>query len=153
MQMFQADKINAEERSERPLGRDGCVCRPRRARQGEGAPPRSSNGLLHRCWAFKQPLRSPARSLSLLRTGHSTLDVNATREFPSIGSRFRSLDQIKALIWKRARLMMQQVPTVSKGRLGQVDSKMDKHVLGEKNGRGGGLVARILSRNSQTIDI
>lgn len=115
---------------------------------------RSSDGLLHRCCAFKESLTSPSRSLSLLRTGHLTLDVKGTREFLSIVSCFTYLDQIKALIWKRASLMMQHVPTVSKGRLGQVDSKMGEHVQGEKNGgRGVELVARIQSRHSQTIDM
>lgn len=136
--MFQADKINAEERSEKPPGEmDASAGLGEHARAKElpraGAAPTACCTDVGRL----QSLTSPPRSLSLLRSGHLTLDVKARREFPSIVSCFRSSDQIKALIWKRASLMMQHVPTVSKGRLGQVDSKMDEHVQGEKNGRWG----------------
>lgn len=49
--------------------------------------------------------------------------------------------------------MTQRAPTVSNGRLGQVDLKMGEHVQGEKKGGEVELVARIQSRHSQTIDI
>lgn len=99
---------------------------------------RCSNGLLHRCCAFKQSLTSPSRSLSLLRTGHLTLDVKARREFLFMVSLFQILGS-NNVIWKRASLMMQYVTTVSKGRLGQVDSKMGEHVQGGKKWGGGGI--------------